>query len=287
MAGNKIAAKLTKVMAACHYVQKCGKNQFHNYKYAMAADVLEKVNNSLVENGLAAIVTPELVEFKDVTTKKGDTERLATVKTTITLVDYESGETLQLVGLGSGQDAGDKAVMKAQTASIKYAWMLSLQISTGDDPEADETVDERTSGQSPKPAGTVQNQTARTAVKTTAKATTKTKVTTAAPGQEPIKTDSKPVLSAAQIKRFYTIVGASGASESIIKMIINDVLRDKMCVALETGKIMWQYVPRGSYDDLCNLFESGGWQDYFARMMDCDGPQGPDGGGAQDLRDVG
>ena len=42
----------------------------------------------------------------------------------------------------SGQDAGDKAVMKAQTAAIKYAYMLSLCIATGDDPEADSKTDE-------------------------------------------------------------------------------------------------------------------------------------------------
>lgn len=30
--------------------------------------------------------------------------------------------------------------MKAQTAAIKYAYMLSLAISTGDDPEADQKL---------------------------------------------------------------------------------------------------------------------------------------------------
>ena len=35
--------------------------------------------------------------------------------------------------------------MKAQTAAIKYAFMLSLCIATGDDPEADTGTDEVTS----------------------------------------------------------------------------------------------------------------------------------------------
>ena len=65
---------------------------------------------------------------------------------TVTLVDMESGETFSLVGLGSGQDSGDKAVMKAQTASMKYAYLLSLAISTGDDPEADAQTDEHSNG---------------------------------------------------------------------------------------------------------------------------------------------
>ena len=49
--------------------------------------------------------------------------------------------------MGSGQDAADKAVMKAQTAAIKYAFMLSLCIATGDDPEADAGIDERNYGE--------------------------------------------------------------------------------------------------------------------------------------------
>lgn len=146
---KQIATKLVKIMKACSYVQKTGKNTFHNYKYATAADVLEKANDAMVENGVACFVSPELVEFRDVTTAKGATEHLATVRAAVTLVDSESGETMVIVGIGSGQDSGDKAVMKAQTAAIKYAWMMSLNISTGDDPEADEGVDQRTT---PAPA---------------------------------------------------------------------------------------------------------------------------------------
>lgn len=141
---KNIAAKLVKVMKACSYIQKQGTNTFHKYKYAMAADVLEKVNAALVENGLATISEPELIDLRDVTTSSGKTEHLATVKTKITIIDSESGESISAVGLGSGQDAGDKAVMKAETASQKYAWMMTLMIATGDDPEADATVDERT-----------------------------------------------------------------------------------------------------------------------------------------------
>lgn len=137
-----IAAKLTKIMKDCAYVQKTGYNDFHKYKYARAAAILEKANESMVENNVASKVLPRLTEFRDVTTAKGATEHLATVEVTVTLIDTESGETIDLVGMGSGQDAGDKAIMKAQTAALKYAWMMSLNIATGDDPEADTKTDE-------------------------------------------------------------------------------------------------------------------------------------------------
>lgn len=116
---QKIAAKLVKVMKECGYVQKNGVNEFHKYKYATCADVLEKVNAALTKHGIVSIATPELIQMQDVATAKGNTERLATVKLEILLVDTESGESVKLTGIGSGQDSGDKAVMKAQTAAIK------------------------------------------------------------------------------------------------------------------------------------------------------------------------
>lgn len=141
---KKLAAKLLDVMHECSYVQKNGKNQFHGYKYATSADVLEKVNQSFVKHGIISLAKPELFDLTDVTTLKGNIEKLATIQMTITLMDVETGETFEIIGIGSGQDAGDKSVMKAETAAIKYAYMLTLNISTGDDPEADSKTDEHT-----------------------------------------------------------------------------------------------------------------------------------------------
>lgn len=138
---QKLAKKFIEVMKECNYVEKNGTNTYHNYQYATSADVLAKVNASLVKHGIASVAVPELLDMVDVTTTKGNTEKLATIQMQITLIDTESGETFTIVGIGSGQDSGDKAVMKAETAAIKYAYMLSLAISTGDDPEADMQTD--------------------------------------------------------------------------------------------------------------------------------------------------
>lgn len=149
---KSITGKLVKIMEECSTIRKNGTNDFHNYKYATSADVLEKVNTSLVKHKVASVVVPEIIESADVVTSKGNTEHLVTVKVDIILTDAESGECLTVTGLGSGQDGGDKAVMKAQTAAIKYAYMLSLAISTSDDPEADSKTDEagvQTASQAP------------------------------------------------------------------------------------------------------------------------------------------
>ena len=139
-----LAKKLIAVMKDCGYVMKKGENKYHGYTYATSADVLEKINTAFVQYGIASAAVPELLRLEDITTARGNREKLATVKMDIHLTDMESGETVQITGLGSGQDAGDKAVMKAQTAAIKYAYLLSFAISTGDDPEADCHTDEMT-----------------------------------------------------------------------------------------------------------------------------------------------
>ena len=138
---KNLAKKLVDVMKDCGHVSKNGSNDFHKYKYATAADVLSLVNDSLTKHGIMSAVDSNLLEMREVTTAKGNSERLATVETIVTLTDSDSGEQVKIKGLGSGQDAGDKATMKAQTAAIKYAFLLSFAISTGDDPEADTHTD--------------------------------------------------------------------------------------------------------------------------------------------------
>ena len=162
---QKLAKKFVEVMRECSYVAKTGSNNFHNYKYATSADVLGKVNSALTKHGIASVVTPSLLSVQEVTTAKGNTERLATVEVTVMLIDSESGESFAIKGLGSGQDAGDKATAKAQTMALKYAYMASLAIATGDDPEADAKTDEAMTTKSPvvsSPPSQNRNSTSRT-----------------------------------------------------------------------------------------------------------------------------
>lgn len=139
---KRIAAKLVKVMSEVAHVAKNGTNEFHRYQYATAADVLEKVNDALVGNKICSVANAELLSLENVVNAKGNQEHFATVRMNIRLIDSDSGEYVDIAGLGNGQDSGDKAVMKAETASIKYAYMMAFNISTGDDPEADSRTDQ-------------------------------------------------------------------------------------------------------------------------------------------------
>jgi hypothetical protein len=134
-----LAARLTRVALACGYVQKDAANAFHKYRYASAAAVLAHVNTALAENGVAVLSTSPSIVSADGAGK----ERVVTVRMEVVVGCATDPARATFVGLGSGMDAGDKAVMKATTAALKYAWMGALNISTGDDPEADEDTDRR------------------------------------------------------------------------------------------------------------------------------------------------
>lgn len=133
-----LAKKLLAVMSECGHVSKDGRNNYQNYAYVTAARVNDLVNAALTKNGIVTATNFELLELREVSTKEGKAERLATVKAEITLHDVDSEETMTISGIGSGQDVGDKGVAKAQTMAVKYAWKSTLLIDdASDDPDSD------------------------------------------------------------------------------------------------------------------------------------------------------
>lgn len=125
------------VMGGFRGVEKSGVNQFHRYKYASDADILWTLKPQLAEHGLAFILVGYTVEaIGEVKTKNGGAERLVDLRVTYRLA-HKSGEWMDVVAPGSGQDPGDKAHYKAMTGALKYALRQSFAIPTGDDPEAD------------------------------------------------------------------------------------------------------------------------------------------------------
>lgn len=144
--GPGFLERVAEVAKECGYVQKLGRNEFHRYKYAAAAQVLEKINEALHRHGIVSKPVMAIESREDRVTKSGGHETCVTMRCDLTLIDARGSGTLTSRAFGAGQDPGDKGIMKAQTAAIKYAWMLLFNISTGDDPEADEAVDKRMAG---------------------------------------------------------------------------------------------------------------------------------------------
>lgn len=130
-----LAERLARVAADVAYVQKKGFNAHFKYKFVSEADVKEKVNAALRAHGLSVTQTHFLL-------LPGSTFTEAMVRVDLRVEAFGLPDSLALFsGLGSGSDKGDKAVMKAEAAAIKYAWTTAFQIATGDDPEADESTD--------------------------------------------------------------------------------------------------------------------------------------------------
>ncbi|MBQ4495828.1 MAG: ERF family protein [Selenomonadaceae bacterium] len=131
-----IGAKLSKVMTACRYMAQDGENKFQGYKYTKAVSMFGEINKALTEQGLYVTTKFELVESRDVTTSSNKTEKYVIMKVTITVHDAEDPkEFASFEGYGSGQDVGDKAIMKSETAALKYAYVSGLCIAMADDPE--------------------------------------------------------------------------------------------------------------------------------------------------------
>lgn len=130
-----LGAKLAEVMAKCRYMPQDKENSFQKYKYTSAASMFGRINEALSDQKLSIRTRLELLEMRDVQTARGATEKYAVVSATVVVRDAESEESAEFVGLGSGQDAGDKAIMKANTAALKYAYIGGLCIAMADDPE--------------------------------------------------------------------------------------------------------------------------------------------------------
>jgi hypothetical protein len=139
----KITLALHEIMGKVGYIQKTGKNQFHGYKYAGEADLLDKLRPAMIEAGLILMPSVKTVDGPD---PHGNT----TVFVEYVLA-HKDGDVWpeKLTAIGCGNDRaksgaiGDKGVYKAITGANKYLLFKLFQIETGDDPERDEPPSRR------------------------------------------------------------------------------------------------------------------------------------------------
>ena len=132
----KITAALHEVMSKVGYVQKTGKNTFHNYRYAGEADLLAVLRPAMVDAGLLLI--PSVADHSPI-----DEHGNKDVVIEYTLA-HKDGDVWphKIRAIGTGNDrnkngVGDKGTYKALTGANKYLLFKLFQIETGDDPERD------------------------------------------------------------------------------------------------------------------------------------------------------
>lgn len=135
-----LVKKLAAIMAEVERVPKAGRNESHRYDYATEADIAAAVRKGMAERGVILFPSVEKMEWADLPTKSGGTQKLCTLTVKFTLEDGDSGETRSYTIIGQGSDTGDKASYKAMTGAEKYALLKLFLIPTGDDPETEEPV---------------------------------------------------------------------------------------------------------------------------------------------------
>lgn len=109
-------------------VEKTGKNNHHNYNYVEAEQIIKTIRPLLMEEEI--LFLPSVLEV----TKE---ENYAHVKMSFSLIDSKTGEKIETFYYGEGKDNNDKAYYKAYTGALKYYFIQTFLIPTGEDPEKD------------------------------------------------------------------------------------------------------------------------------------------------------
>lgn len=129
--------KIARITGHLGMVPKRGYNAFHKYAYMTEADLVAAVRQYLAAAGIAIIPDVEKIRMRREASENPITE----VQVRYTVSDGKESFSFRMPGHGA--DKGDKGVYKAITGSQKYALMKLFKIETGDDPEQDTRVDER------------------------------------------------------------------------------------------------------------------------------------------------
>ena len=128
----KLTEKLLRIMQECAHIGKDAINDEGGYPYVSAAKINDSVNRALTKYGVVTTAESKIADIRTIENKI-----FAAVEVKITLYDTDSDETLTITGAGTGVDASDKAIAKAQTMAVKYALKNSLLIAdSADDPDA-------------------------------------------------------------------------------------------------------------------------------------------------------
>ncbi len=134
--------KLAQVLGEIHTIPKEGINEYYGYKYILEDTLTNQIRPILAKWGLALVFGAEKVEdLEGHKTSDGQNQGYWTrVWCRFTLFDSDGHEFSTLCP-GEGTDANhpDKALYKAMTGATKYFLYKTFLVSTGDEPERDDS----------------------------------------------------------------------------------------------------------------------------------------------------
>lgn len=221
-----IYQKLIEVRKEVPYLQKESKG--YQYNYCGSSQVLSAVRSKMDELGL--LLVPRVLSYRLFLKSEIDSkEHLTEIEIEFTWINAEKpDETITCPWYGQGLDTGEKGVGKALTYAEKYFILKFFNIATDkDDPDSFQNGETR-------------------------------KKNSNTPGKPRPERDSSQTgqLTKKQIMRFYAIANQSGANDKDARAVIAHIAPG----AMVNGKTEWSKVNRETYDQLCDLFESGEWR---------------------------
>ena len=134
---DKLLPALLKARKEIKPAKKGARNEFDKYNYATQEHWHEAVMPALLANDLLlSISTVEVLNLEVRQTKKGDAKYAVQV-TCAARLWHVSGQWVEIMGAGHGEDRADKGVYKAMTGAAKYLYAQLFALPTTDDPEKD------------------------------------------------------------------------------------------------------------------------------------------------------
>ena len=137
---KQIAKALLQVTSEVNEVKKTGYNDHFKYKFASDQDVLNAVRSACTNAGLHLIpVKQDIINIREIGNKL-----LYDISAHYQIL-HISGESITFSVLGSGIDTQDKALPKALTMCLKYAYIQLFSLPRGHDPDKTEhsQIDEK------------------------------------------------------------------------------------------------------------------------------------------------
>lgn len=150
VASKNVAKKILEMIKNTGEIPKTGFNQKFNYKFTKETDVADALRAACLKVGLVVIPSIFGVTKDTFKTGSGGDNFRVSLMLKLTLIDPDSGESIEMDFPGESLDTQDKAVPKAITSAYKYA-LLKLAMNgggDGDDPEHESHEQRDTTGKS-------------------------------------------------------------------------------------------------------------------------------------------
>lgn len=139
---SNLIADLSAIQNELKTIEKDGKNTQQHFDYVSEAQVKAILQKKLSEHGIQIIPSYEIVNLWTDQTSKGYKLNYASVLGEFVITNGQEQRVGRMPGVG--MDSGDKAIYKAETGAQKNFLMQLFLMSTGDDPEKDNSNNRNT-----------------------------------------------------------------------------------------------------------------------------------------------